>query len=125
MIDQNSGMLLKLQQSVCAKHGAKFVGVHKHSMVRLALGSLGQQPFQGLRSAPDGESSGWFLWAGQYSTADDFFQLVSYSALFEKCPQVIKYLGLPPGYRFVVDCEGYGEVWLDRPAETELDGPAR
>lgn len=113
MIDESRGVLLRLQQTVCAKHGAQFVEVRNYSMVRLAASSLGQQPFQGCRSAVNGASSGWFLWAGENSMADYSFQPVSCTALFEKCPQVIKYLGLPPGYRFIIDDRGREDVWFE------------
>ena len=28
-------------------------------------------------------------------------------------PQIIEYLDLPPGYRFLIDDNGYEDVWFD------------
>ncbi len=105
--------LIQLQLSVCSKHGAPFVAAPDHSKVGLALATLGKQPFYGVRSEVVGDTSGWYLWAGDYSDADDFFQPVHVAHLLERCPGVLKYLGLAPGYGFIVDDNGYEDVWFD------------
>jgi hypothetical protein len=70
-------------------------------------------PLNGLRLPPVDDTSGWYIWAGEeMSEAPDFFVPLHASHLEEWCPQVIRFLGLPPGWRFLTDGE-YEDVWED------------
>jgi hypothetical protein len=82
-------------------------------MVGAARQTQGQKPINGLRYQPDGESNGWFVWAGEWSDADDFFQPLHIEHFGDYFPSAYPYLDLPPGYRFVIDNEGYEDVWFD------------
>jgi hypothetical protein len=42
----------------------------------------------------------------------DFFQPLHFSHLPERCPEVVEYLALPPGSRFLI-ADGYENVWHD------------
>ena len=42
----------------------------------------------------------------------DFFQALHVSHLKDKCPEILKYLGLAPGWRVLVASE-YEDVWYD------------
>ena len=33
--------------------------------------------------------------------------------LSEHLPEILRYLSLPPGFRFLIDNEGYEDVWFD------------
>jgi hypothetical protein len=46
------------------------------------------------------------------SGADDFFLPLHASHIGEWCPLVEKFLGLPPGFRFLVTPD-YADVWFD------------
>ncbi|MCA9395272.1 MAG: hypothetical protein KC900_13815 [Candidatus Omnitrophica bacterium] len=103
------------QREICEKYGTlnftppehMRVGINEN--VRTSL-----QPINGLRNPVEGIASGWFIWAGEeWSDADDFFKPICISHLEDWCPQVIKYLALPPGYRFLIDDKGYEDVWYD------------
>jgi hypothetical protein len=73
----------------------------------------GLKPINGLRHPPEGDTTGWFIWAGtELSSADDFFLPNHVEHLEEWAPQAIKYLGLPPGWRFLVT-DDYEDVWFD------------
>lgn len=41
-----------------------------------------------------------------------FFQPLHRAHISELCPQVVPYLGLPPGWRFLI-ADGYEDVWFD------------
>jgi len=57
---------------------------------------------------------GWYIWAGeQLSEASDFFVPVHAAHLADWAPLVLPYLGLPPGWRFLVT-EQYEDVWEDK-----------
>lgn len=89
-----------------------------HILIRLigvALKSFdnGQMPVNGLRHPVQNEQSvNWYIWAGEYSDAQDFFSPVHVSHLLQICPKAISYLGLPPGWRFLFD-DHYEDVWYD------------
>lgn len=70
-------------------------------------------PLNGLRHPPRGDSSGWYLWAGEELSEDlDFFVALHVEHLGEWCAAAVPYLGLPPGWRFLV-APGYEDVWFD------------
>ena len=70
-------------------------------------------PLNGLRHPPQRGTSGWYLWAGEeMSTAPDFFVPVHAEHLVDRCPEVVPYLGLPPGSRFLI-APGWEDVWFD------------
>ncbi len=70
-------------------------------------------PIHGLRHPVEGDTNGWYIWCGEYSEADDFFQPLHVEHLEECLPEVLKLLPLPPGYRFVIDKDGYEDIWFD------------
>ena len=73
----------------------------------------GLLPLNGLRHPEEGDSSGWFIWAGEeLSQAPDFFQPLHVTHLEEWCPEIVKFLGLPPGWRFLKAGE-VEDIWFD------------
>ncbi|NVB39638.1 hypothetical protein G6O69_17480 [Pseudenhygromyxa sp. WMMC2535] len=102
------------QLLTCKKYGARWqasplqhkVGVSKN--IR-----SGEEPLNGLRHPPQGDTTGWYLWAGEFfDDAPDFFEPLHVEHLIEWCPSVIPYLGLPPGWRFLIT-DDYEDVWSD------------
>lgn len=77
-----------------------------------AVGS-GLQPLNGLRHPEQNGTCGWYLWAGEeLSEASDFFEPVHIEHVGERCPEVLPYLGLAPGWRFLI-ANGHEDVWYD------------
>ena len=73
----------------------------------------GRFPLNGLRHPPTPTSSGWYLWAGtELSDAPDFFDPLHGVHLTERCPDILPYLALPPGWRFLF-APGHEDVWFD------------
>jgi len=67
-------------------------------------------PINGLRHPPKGDTTGWYIYAGlAISPEPDFFKPLHVD---DWCPQIIKYLGLPPGWRFLVAGD-HEDVWFD------------
>jgi hypothetical protein len=102
------------QIEICRKFGAVFMPSPEGSRAGVA-GNVcqGMLPINGLRHPPEGETSGWFIWAGESICEEDgWFKPVHVEHLVEWCPQVIKYLGLSPGWRFLI-ADGYEDVWFD------------
>jgi hypothetical protein len=72
------------------------------------------QPINGLRHRPEPGTSGWFIWAGgEIDQSDDsFFAPVHVAHLERRFPDLVRYLALPPGWRFQV-APGHEDVWYD------------
>jgi hypothetical protein len=105
---------VELQRALCRKYGAPFYPTPQDLKAGVA-GNVreGVLPVNGLRLAPEEGTSGWFIWAGEeMSDADDFFLPLHVAHLQAWCPQAIRFLGLPPGWRFLVADE-YEDVWAD------------
>ena len=72
----------------------------------------GEKPTHGLRHVSPIGSTGWFIWAGNYSDRSDFFKPIHLKHLSEYAPKSLKFLGLPPGWRFLF-ADDYEDIWFD------------
>jgi hypothetical protein len=73
----------------------------------------GSWPLNGLRHRPVDDTTGWYIWAGEHLPDDpEFFTALHVEHLQEWCPDVIPYLALPPGWRFLI-APDYEDVWKD------------
>ena len=73
----------------------------------------GKMPLNGLRHPPEGDTCGWYLWAGEvFPDADDAFESLHIVHLVERDSDVTKYFGLAPGWRFLMAGD-YEDVWFD------------
>lgn len=99
-------------QAICASHGVEPLA--PSGRVGVALSTLGQDPLNGLRvKAAEGECD-WYIWGGGEMSRDpDFFEPMHTSHLAEHCPAVLRYLALPPGWRFLLGKNDYVDVWFD------------
>jgi hypothetical protein len=71
-------------------------------------------PLNGLRHPAAAGTSGWFIWCGEeIGAADDFFIPLHIEHLKARCPEVLPYLALPPGWRFLL-APGHEDVWFDK-----------
>ena len=102
------------QKNICEKYGAIFFESPPELKVGISLNvKNGLQPLNGLRHPPEGDTTGWYIWAGEdFSDDPDFFVPLHVKHLDEWCPKIVKYLGLPPGWRFLI-ANGYEDVWED------------
>ena len=103
-----------LQKDVCVQYGAEFTAAPGDSKLGISLNVRdGVVPLNGLRHPPVGDTCGWYVYAGEeLSDAPDFFKPLHISHLEDWCPQIVKYLGLPPGWRFLVAGD-HEDVWYD------------
>lgn len=102
------------QQAVCERAGLAFVESPEQLKVGIATNVReGLLPINGLRHLPKGDTTGWYIWAGSTLSDDsEFFQPLHVTHLVQWCPIVLKYLGLPPGSRFLITPE-YEDIWYD------------
>ncbi|MBX3288812.1 MAG: hypothetical protein KF855_05640 [Acidobacteria bacterium] len=100
------------QREICEKHNSPWEPVDKNLKVGASF-DLENDPINGLRHPSEEGTTGWFIWTGEYSEAADFFQPLCAEHLLQKRPDIIKYLGLGVGFRFLADKNGYEDVWYD------------
>ena len=102
------------QKEICQKYNAEFFETSNNLKVGINSNvKTGLMPINGLRHPPESDTTGWFIWAGEKLLSEaDFFQPLHVSHLNEWCPLIIKYLALPPGWRFLTD-GNYEDVWFD------------
>jgi hypothetical protein len=106
--------IVDLQRALCDRYGAPWVSAPDHLKVGIARNvRTGLQSLNGLRHPAQGDTTGWYIWAGdELSTAPDFFEPVHVVHLAEWCPAALKFLGLAPGWRFLKAAD-YEDVWED------------
>jgi hypothetical protein len=101
------------QEKVCTRLGVPIYPSLPHLKIGIALSTLNDRPpLNGLRHNPEGDTSGWYVWAGEYSSEDNFFDPLHIMHLSTICPEIIPYLGLPPGWRFLI-APDHEDVWVD------------
>lgn len=104
----------ELQREVCRKFGADYKSAPPNLKIGIAQNvKEGIAPINGLRHSPEGDATGWYIWAGEeLSDEPDFFKPLHVEHLDEWYPQIKKYLGLAPGWRFLIAGD-YEDVWFD------------
>ncbi len=104
----------ELQQEICRKFNSDFIPISSNLKVGISLNIRnGALPINGLRHSPEGDTTGWYIWGGEELSDDpDFFNPLHIEHLDEWCPQIKKYLGLAPGWRFLIAGD-YEDVWFD------------
>ncbi len=101
-------------KSVCEWVGAEPSTPKPESKLGIALSTIGKLPINGLRHPETDATNGWYIWCGtEFSQAEDFFSPLHIEHIREYLPEVIEYLDLPAGYRFLIDGNKYEDVWFD------------
>lgn len=104
----------ELQKELCKKYEAGFLSSPSGLKVGIAANVReGIVPINGLRHRPEADTTGWYIYAGEELSEDpNFFMPLHVEHLDDWCPQVKKYLGLAPGWRFLIAGD-YEDVWFD------------
>jgi hypothetical protein len=87
----------EIQIEVCGRFGTKPFPTPIALKVGIASNvRAGVQPLNGLRCQPVGDTSGWYIWAGEdWSDDPEFFAPLHIRHLDEWCSAAIPYLLLP------------------------------
>jgi hypothetical protein len=101
------------QLAVCRRMGVSPVPAPDSLKVGIAQNVReGLLPLNGLRIQPEGDTTGWYIWAGEeWSDDPDFFQPLHVEHLATWCEEVLPYLSLPPGWRFLL-APGQEDLWF-------------
>jgi hypothetical protein len=102
------------QVAVCSRYGAQFSPAEPWLKLGISEDALrGEKPLNGLRHPPENGTCGWYIWAGSDFPDDlDFFKPIHVSHMPKHCSAAVPYLGLPPGWRFLI-APNYEDVWFD------------
>jgi hypothetical protein len=108
--------ILGQQKEFCKRLKMEWSPVDLKSMIAFNESMFSKVfPINGLRHHEHGNIDGWYLWSGSEIPQEDakLFKPLYVEHLIEHRPVVLKYLGLPPGWRFQIDDKGYEDVWFD------------
>ena len=111
LVDRMNDEIMRI---VCQQHNQPFAPPKAGAKLGIAANvRSGALPINGLRHPPTDETCGWYIWAGEELSDDpDFFLPLHVEHIDEWAPTVAKFLGLPPGWRFLIAGE-YEDVWED------------
>ena len=110
--------------AICEKYRARHTSPRYDLKVGINLGGEAY-PINGHRE-PDSpaydELTGWWIWNDERDIPQDdphFFESLHAFHLLESRPAVLPYLGLPPGWRFLI-APNHEDAWYD-PTLLELE----
>ena len=113
LLEHNSwNVHIEPQKKICEKYNSLWKPINKKFKIGIS-DNWNENPINGLRHSQQEGTTGWFIWSGEYSENDDFFKPICAEHLLQIRPEIIKYLGLEIGFRFLVDNKGYEDVWKD------------
>ncbi len=96
-------------RDICHAYGSDFEPPAPLDKVAVALATLDLPPLNARRVSPERGTCGWYIWGGEgagRSRTPGFFQTLQVAHLVERCPQIIPFLALAPGWRVRLDGEG-------------------
>ena len=103
----------EIQKQICNKYNATFQFTDLNLKVGISEGiKNGSEEINGVRVKEENGTSGWYFWTGEYSDDPNFFVPLHGKHLTKWAKNVIPYLGLPCGWRFLIAQE-YEDVWQD------------
>ena len=106
--------LIAEQKLLCEEVGSAYIELHGDDVVAVAVQTLNQEPIVGLRKKPETEENvSWYIYGGELGEGTDFFETMSIKKLQDILPEVLPYLALEEGYRFMIDADDYEDVWKE------------
>lgn len=101
----------KEQKVICKKYNSAYKPLNENAEIALATSTLGQMPIYASRVDADENGVEWYVYCGEFSNAEDFYEPVAIDCLPEDLPAIIPFLALESGFNFIVDDKGYEDVW--------------
>ncbi|RZL07329.1 MAG: hypothetical protein EOO89_23245 [Pedobacter sp.] len=107
--------LEEVQREICSKYGFPYEESLMEMKVGISLNTKDNiEPIHALRHPPEADTSGWYIWCGDYSSDTDFFKPLHVHHLKDWCPLILPFLGLPKGCRVLIAENGnYVDIWED------------
>lgn len=109
----DEAVIIEQQKSFCHERGYDCMPAELDTKLGVAIETLDLLPINGLRHPPEGDTNGWYIWGGEKLSSDpDFFSPLHAKHLMDRSPAILKFLGLPPGYRFLL-ADNHLDIWYD------------
>ena len=106
--------LIAEQKLLCEEFGSSYIELKGDDVVAVAVTSLNKEPIVGIRKKPEtAENISWYIYGGELTEGDDAFETMTIKKLQDILPEVLPYLALEEGYRFMIDFEDYEDVWKE------------
>ncbi|WP_143688252.1 immunity protein Imm33 domain-containing protein [Streptomyces sp. 3214.6] len=116
--DDAERAMIDRQRKLCLRVKASYLSVGNVEKIGVSKGVLEdpQWPIHGVRVKPERGTCGWYIWTGKHDPDDpDFFAPVHAKHLFEVRPDICDYLGMSPGWRFLI-APNHEDIWFDQDA---------
>ena len=123
MVYNNWNIHIEKQKEICEKYGSNWKPINKTLNIGTSQ-NLDLEKLNGFRHRTKKGEVCWFIWSGEYSEDDNFFQPICAEHLLQRKPKLIDYLGLDEGFRFLITENGYEDVWFDEKL-LEIEKPNR
>ncbi len=110
---KNFEEIQQTQQECCEHYSSNYTPTELEQLVVISDGIYeGAVPVEGVRYPSPSHMTGWWLTTDNYNGDVDTLQSVHFRHIVEKRPELAIYMGLKPGYRFLLG--GKDEhVWFD------------
>lgn len=106
--------LIEEQKLLCEEFDSAYIQVKSEDLVAVAVQSLNKEPIVGIRKTPESaQAAAWYIYAGELEDGEDAFEVMTVKALEEILPEVLPYLALQAGFRFMIDHDDYEDVWRE------------
>lgn len=108
-------MSIEIQRkNTCEKYGANYLDCPENLKLGISLSIKDSfLPINGMRCKAEGDTTGWYIWTGEYCTEDpSFFKPLHASHIGKWCSKAYLFLGLAPGWIFLIHRE-YIDFWYD------------
>ena len=106
--------LIAEQKLLCEEVGSAYVEVSGDDVVAVAVNTLEQEPIVGIRKKPESvENVSWFIYGGEQVSNEEAFETMTVRELQDIMPDVLPYLALEQGFRFMIDGDDYEDVWKE------------
>jgi hypothetical protein len=106
--------LIAEQKLLCEEFGSAYIEVKGDDVVAVAVHTLNQDPIVGIRKIAETEENvSWYIYGGELPEGEDFFETMTIKKLQDIIPEVLPYLALDIGYRFMIDGDDYEDVWKE------------
>ncbi|MDI9871910.1 immunity protein Imm33 domain-containing protein [Flectobacillus roseus] len=112
IIYNNWNAHIETQKKICEQSNSIWKPINKKLKIGVSK-NLGKYPINGLRRLAEKGSTGWLIWTGEFSEADNLFQPICAEHLLQQRPEIIKYLGLDVGFRFLSNSKADEYIWYD------------
>lgn len=104
------------QKNLCEKLKVIWTPVKLDSLIAINESLFTSvQPINGIRYPIKGTFDGWYLWSGGEIQQNkiDFFKPYHVNHLLTERRIVLRFFGLPSGWRFQIDDKGHEDIWFD------------